>query len=66
MSLTVVVKARSVIVMTRFSISSGEMPVIDQITVTTGISTLGKISVDIRTIVTIPNATINKATMTNV
>ena len=66
MSLTVVVKARSVIVTTRFSISSGEIPVNDQITVTTGISTLGKISVDIRTIVTIPNATINNATTTNV
>ena len=44
---TVVVIARSAMVMTRFSMSSGEMPVYVQITLTTGMLMSGKMSVDI-------------------
>src|SRR5947209_12448680 len=49
MSLTVVVMARSLIVVKRFSISSGLVPLYCQMMVTTGISMLGKISVDMVT-----------------
>jgi len=66
MSLTVVVKARSVVVMTRASMSVTERPVNDQMTLTTGMSTSGKMSVGVRTIVTAPNSTISTATITNV
>src|SRR6266850_1542343 len=66
MSLTVVVNARSLTVTTLFSMSSGAMPVNDQITVTTGISTLGKISVGMRCTVTTPNTTSKSATITKV
>ena len=44
---TVVVIARSAMVITRFSMSSGAMPVYDQITLTTGMLISGKMSVDI-------------------
>ena len=66
MSLTVVVNARSLTVTTLFSMSSGAIPVNDQMTVTTGISTLGKMSVGMRCTVTTPNTTSKSATTTNV
>src|SRR5260370_19860573 len=47
-SLTVVVKARSLRMVTTSDISSGEMPPYDQITVTTGISISGKMAVGMR------------------
>src|SRR6266576_7262365 len=61
MSFTVVVMARSVTVTKRFSISSGATPGKLQITLTTGILMLGKMSVAIRVIVTIPMSTIRMA-----
>ena len=48
MSLTVVVKARSLMVIMRRSMSSGDMPAKDQMTLTTGMLISGKMSVDIR------------------
>jgi hypothetical protein len=66
MSLTVVVIARSVTVRTRFSISSGDSPAKDQMTVTTGMFTSGKMSTGIRSIVTMPSTRMSSATMTNV
>jgi len=41
-------------------------PVNDQITLTTGMLTSGKMSVGVRTTVTTPSSTINSATITNV
>jgi len=61
MSLTVVVMARSVTVTKRFSISSGATPGKLQITLTTGMSILGKMSVAMRVIVTMPMSTIRMA-----
>ena len=60
MSLTLVVKARSVgRVSTRRSMSSGEMPVNDQTTLTTGMSMSGKMSVGMRDIETTPRTTMS-------
>src|SRR5438067_11748507 len=61
MSLTVVVMARSHTVTNRFSISSGATPAYLQMTLTTGILMFGKMSVDIRVIVTTPTSTIRIA-----
>jgi len=61
MSFTVVVMARSVTVTKRFSISSGATPGKLQITLTTGMSIFGKMSVAMRVIVTIPMSTIRMA-----
>ena len=66
MSLTVVVIARSQTVTKRFSISSGATPEKLQITLTTGMLIVGKMSVAIRVIVTIPSSTIRMATTVNV
>ena len=65
-SLTVVVKARSLTVTMRFSISSGDTPVNDQITLTTGMSMTGKISVGMRLMVTTPSSNRARAATTNV
>ena len=61
MPLTVVVMARSAMVMIRFSMSSGEMPVYDQMTLTTGILISGKMSVDIFSTASPPRTKINIA-----
>ncbi len=61
MSFTVVVIARSHTVTNRPCISSGATPGKLQITLTTGMSMLGKMSVDIRMMVTTPNKTIKMA-----
>ncbi len=66
MSLTEVVNDRSVTRSTRFSMSSGEMPVNDQMTLATGMSTSGKMSVGIRWDVSTPSTTMSRATTTNV
>src|SRR5260221_11607242 len=54
MSFTVVVKARSEFVVIRLVISSGLIPVNVQMTLTTGISTTGKISTGVLKIETTP------------
>ena len=66
MSFTVVVMARSQTVTKRFSISSGATPEKLQITLTTGMLMLGKMSVDIRAMVTIPISTRSMATTVKV
>ena len=66
MSFTEVVNARSEGVTIRASMSVTDVPVSDQMTLTTGMLTSGKMSVGVRRIVTTPSSTINKATMTNV
>src|SRR3954470_20866681 len=66
MSFTVVVNARSVVVTMRASMSGTVVPVSDQMTLTTGIATSGKMSVGVRTIDTLPSNTISRATITNV
>ena len=66
MSLTVVVIARSTMVVMRSCISVGESPPYVQMTLTTGILMPGKISVCIVTIDTIPMTAIRSATTTNV
>ena len=66
MSFTVAVKARSDGSSTRRSMSSGEMPVKDHTTLTTGMSTSGKMSVGIRDMETTPRTTMRRATTTNV
>jgi len=50
----------------RFSISSGDTPVNDQITLTTGMSMTGKISVGMRLMVTTPSSNRARAATTNV
>jgi hypothetical protein len=60
------VNARSVTVMTLFSMSSGDIPVEDQTTVTMGMFTSGKMSVGIRRIATIPSTAMRSAITTNV
>src|SRR6266851_1478695 len=66
MSLTAVVMARSVTVSTRFSMSFGDRPVNDQMTVITGMFTSGKMSTGMRAIVTTPSTRMSNATTTNV
>src|SRR5947209_4571165 len=66
MSLTVVVMARSLMVVKRFSISSGEVPPYCQMMVTTGMSIFGKISVDMVTMETVPSTRISTAITTKV
>ena len=66
MPLTVVVIARSLIIVMRRSISSGEMPPYDQITLTTGMSTSGKMSVGMRRIDTMPSSATTIAATTKV
>jgi hypothetical protein len=66
MSFTLPVKARSVGSSTRLSMSSGEMPVNDQTTLATGMSTSGKMSVGMRAIETTPRTMMRRATTTNV
>ena len=51
---------------TRFSISSGGKPPYCQTTATTGMSISGKMSVDMRRIVTTPKSTIKTAITTKV
>src|SRR5437868_9790298 len=63
---TVVVIARSTMVVMRSCISVGESPPYVQITLTTGMLMLGKMSVCMVTIDTIPMTAINSATTTNV
>ncbi len=58
--------ARSAMVMTRFSMSSGEMPVYVQMTLTTGMLMSGKMSVDIVVIASPPRTKISKAITTKV
>jgi hypothetical protein len=58
--------ARSVTVSTRFSMSSGDKPVNDQMTVITGMFTSGKMSTGMRAIVTTPSTRMSNATTTNV
>src|SRR5882724_2358896 len=59
MSFTVVVKARSEFVVIRLVISSGPIPVNVQMTLTTGISTTGKISTGVLKIDTTPRIRMN-------
>src|SRR5437660_12721568 len=59
MSLTVVVMARSLMVVKRFSISSGLVPLYCQMMVTTGMSMSGKMSVDMVTMETVPSKRIS-------
>ena len=66
MSLTVVVIARSVTVTKRSAISSGAIPVKLQTTLTTGMLILGKMSVDIRAMVTTPSRTMSIAMIVKV
>jgi hypothetical protein len=66
MSLTVVVIARSVTVTKRAAISSGATPEKLQMTLTTGMLILGKMSVDIRAMVTIPSRTMSIAMIVKV
>ena len=66
MSLTLVVKARSVVVMTRAFMSLTGKPVNDQMTLTTGMLTSGKMSVGVRTMATAPSSTMSSTTNTNV
>ena len=66
MPLTVVVMARSAMVMMRFSMSSGEMPVYDQMTLTTGMLISGKMSVDIVEIASPPSRKMSIAITTKV
>jgi hypothetical protein len=66
MSLTVVVMARSVTVTKRAAIFSGATPEKLQITPTTGMLILGKMSVDIRAMVTIPSRTMSIAMIVKV
>src|SRR5579871_2211203 len=65
-SFTVVVMARSEMVVMRSAISWGDMPVYDQTTLTTGISIWGKMSVGILAIATAPRTTIRIAITTKV
>src|ERR1017187_2257570 len=58
MSLTEVVKERSQRMVTTSAISSGEMPPYDQMTLTTGISISGKMSVGMRKVASTPRMTI--------
>src|SRR3954462_12455241 len=66
MSFTVVVIARSLTVVNRFSISSGLVPLYCHTTVTTGMSMIGKISVLIVSMLTIPRTRISTAMTTKV
>src|ERR1039458_7518682 len=58
MSLTEAVKDRSQRMVTTSAISSGEMPAEDQMTLTTGISISGKMSVGMRKVARTPRMTI--------
>src|SRR5580700_5335341 len=66
MSLTEVVKERSQRMVTTSAISSGEMPEYVQMTETTGMSMLGKMSVGMRTMAMPPSATMSSAMTTKV
>ena len=65
-SLTVVVMARSSMVTMRWAISSGDIPLYDQITLTTGISMMGKMSLRAETMATTPSTSISTAITTTV
>jgi hypothetical protein len=66
MSLTEVVSTRSLMRMMRCSISSAGMPVYCQTTLTTGMLISGKMSVDMRKMLTPPSTAISSAITTNV
>src|SRR5262249_15294345 len=66
MSLTAVVRTRSLTRMMRLSISSGGMPLYTQTMETTGTSASGKMSVDIRWVASTPTTAISTASTRNV
>ncbi len=66
MPLTEAVRMRSLTNTMRVSTSSAGMPKYDQTTLTTGTSMFGKMSVDMRVMLTAPSTTISKAATTNV